>query len=446
MRLFGTAGIRGITNRDITPELAIKVALAYGTVFRGKIAVARDTRFGANMIADAVISGLLSAGNEVHNLGIVPLPVFARYVADFMDGGIMVTGSHTPPHIIGLVAVDSLGRDLYWDKSMEIEEIFLRGNFHRAEWNEIYDEMHKDAVEHYTRFIEKEAKNVDGFKIAIDLANGAGCGIIDEILKNLGIVVRCINCDRKPVPNRPSEPRSTTLTELIKIAKNYDLGAGMDVDADRVVFSGKNGAISEDVVGAIFATRFASKMVTPINSSSLVEFISESYGIGVIYCPVGPPEIAEHILRSDADFGYEESGKYFFPPKTLWGDSLLSIVKILEIMDREGKNIDDLAKEFPRYYQIKEKIEVPRDIKKKVVEKIGEFISRNMPEDAKDVIRIDGVKIVYDDAWLLIRASGTEDVIRVFSDAKNPEKARKLVEYGKKLVREFISSTSLPQG
>ncbi len=442
MRLFGTAGIRGITNRDITPDLAVRVSLSYGSIFRGKIAVARDTRFGANMIANAVISGLLSTGNEVHNLGIVPLPVFARYVADFMDGGIMVTGSHTPPEIIGLVAVDSLGRDLYWDKSAEIEEIFSRGDFHRSQWNEISDEIHEDAVEHYTKFIEREAKNVDGFKIAIDLANGSGCGIIDEILKNLGIEVKCINCERKPIPNRPSEPRSTTLTELIKIAKNYDLGAGVDVDADRVVFTGKEGAISEDTIGAIFATRFAKKIVTPINSSSLVDYISKNCGIEVIYCPVGPPEIAEHILRSGADFGYEESGKYFFPPKTLWGDSVLSIVKILQIMDGEGKTIDDLANEFPKYYQIKEKIEVPRNIKKKVVEEIGEFITKNMPEDARKIVRIDGVKIVYDDAWLLIRASGTEDVIRVFSDAKNPEKARRLIEYGKKLVREFTSSSS----
>ena len=442
MRLFGTAGIRGITNVDITPELATKVGLAYGTVFNGKIAVARDTRYGAMMIEKAVISGLLSTGNEVHELGIVPLPIFSRYVADFMDGGIIVTGSHTPPQIIGIVAVDSLGRDIYWDKSHEIENKFMKGDYRRVKWDEIRGVIRENAVENYTKFIEKEAGNVNGFRIVVDLANGSGCGIINKILENLGIEVKCINCRRKPVPNRPSEPRSTTLRKLIKLAKNFDLGAGVDVDADRVVFAGKNGAISEDTIGAIFAKRFASRMVTPINSSSLTDYLAKKYGIRVIYCPVGPPEIAEYILRHSADFGYEESGKYFFPPKTLWGDSILSTIKLLQIMDEEGKTLNELADEFPQYYQVKKKIEVHREIKKEIVERIGDYIERNMPEDAREVVRIDGVKIIYDDSWLLIRASGTEDVIRVFSDSRNERKAEELAKFGMNIVNKFIFSTS----
>lgn len=446
MQLFGTAGIRGITNRDITPEVATKIGLAYGTIFPGEIAVARDTRYGAMMIENAVISGLLSTGNEVHELGIVPLPIFSRYVADFMDGGIIVTGSHTPPQIIGIVAVDSLGRDLYWDKSRKIEDKFKNEDYRRAKWNNINEIFYDNAVEHYTKFIEKEAKNVDGFRIVIDLANGSGCGIINRILRNLGIEVKCINCRRKPIPNRPSEPRRTTLGRLIKIAKNFDLGAGVDVDADRIVFTGKNGAISEDTTGAIFAKRIAKRMVTPINSSSLADYLAREYGIKLVYCPVGPPEIAEYILRNNADFGYEESGKYFFPPKTLWGDSILSIVKLLQIMDREGKGLDELANEFPKYYQVKEKIEVPREIKRGVVEKIGDYLEKNMPRGVREILRMDGVKIVYDDSWLLLRASGTEDVIRVFSDSRSEKKAKELVEFGMKIVKKFISSISPLQG
>ena len=442
MQLFGTAGIRGITNYDITPELALGIGLAYGSEFSGKFAVARDTRYGAEMIKNAVVSGLLSTGHKVHDLGVVPLPVFARYVSDFMDGGIMLTGSHTPPDIMGIVAVGAAGQDLNRAKSEKIEEIYQNRKFKYVKWDMIGDSIQMDAVEHYTEFIEHQARNVDGFRIALDLANGAGAGIIDRILENLGIEVKCINCTKKHIPNRPSEPRSTTLGKLNAISKNYDFGAGMDIDADRVLFT-HGYTVSEDIIGAIFATRFARRMVTPINSSSLVDYIAANYGIEVYYCPIGPPEIAESILRYKANFGYEETGKYIFPPETLWGDSVLSIVKLLNIMDSEGKTIESLISEFPKYYQVKEKIKVPRYVKKKLIEYIEKQVKSKPPEGVIETLTVDGVKMIYKDAWLLIRASGTEDVIRVFSDAESEKKAKVLVKFGIKLLNDVARAHGL---
>ncbi len=442
MKLFGTAGIRGVTNIKITPQLALDIGKAYGTLCGGKIAVARDTRYGSEMLESALISGLQSTGVEVLRLGIVPLPVFARFVADFADGGVIVTGSHTPPQISGLVIVDSLGRDIYHDMEREIERIYHRKEYRYAQWDRIKDTVYKDAMEHYIKFIEKKVKNVSGFKIALDVANGAAAGIWNRILEYLDITVRCINCTRKHIPSRPSEPRKNTLTELAKITKGMDLGAGTDVDADRVVFIAQNGdAVSEDVVGAIFAKRFArGKIVTPINSSMLIEEVASREGFEVIYCPVGPPEMAEAILKTSATFAYEETGKYLFPPDTLWGDSLLSILKILEIMDREGKTLDELAKEFPEYHQMKVAVPVNGEMKYRIVEMVSEEIERKLIRNAVNIVKTDGIKIIFKDAWLLIRASGTEDVIRVFSDAKTEERARELVEYGKNIVLRFISS------
>ncbi|NPA74590.1 MAG: phosphoglucomutase [Euryarchaeota archaeon] len=437
MQLFGTAGIRGITNSDITPELGVMMGLAYGTVFSGKIAIARDTRYGAEMLQNAVMAGLASTGAEVYNLGIVPLPVFARYVADKMDGGIIITGSHTPPEILGIVAVDSLGRDLYWDISEEIEKIYQTRDFKRVDWKNVKDSEQDDAVAHYMNFIEPKAKGIDGYRILVDLANGAGAGVVNKVLEELGVEVECMNCMRLHIPARPSEPRRTTLTEMIGKSGSYDFAAGMDVDADRVVFAHGVG-FSEDTIGAIFATRFAKSMVTPINSSSLVEYISSQYGIKVHYCPIGPPEIAEALLRTGAEFGYEETGKYIFPPDTLWGDSMLSMVNMMKIMNSEGKSIDELVAEFPKFYQLKEKIKVPRSVKRKVVELIKEELLNSPPVDANKIVTVDGVKIVYDDAWLLIRPSGTEDVIRVFADGSSEKKVRALVEMGKKMVLEKL--------
>jgi phosphomannomutase len=230
------------------------------------------------------------------------------------------------------------------------------------------------------------------------------------------------------------------LQELKKLSPNFDIGIGTDVDADRVLFASNGKIYSEDVIGAIFAREYTKdKMVTPINSSSLIEKVARDHGFQIIYCPVGPPEIAEYILKYDATFGYEETGKYIFPPDTLWGDSILSTVNLLKIMNSKGVSLDELASEFPEYHQIKEKIIVKRNVKKLIVEKIADYLELHKPPEARNIIKIDGVKIIYDNSWLLIRASGTEDVIRIFSDAPSERRAIELVEYGKKLVKKFIS-------
>ncbi len=439
MKLFGTAGIRGITNLDITPEMAVRVGMAFASVFPGKIAVARDNRYGADMIERAVISGLQSAGAEVHHLGILPLPIFARFVADFMDGGIIVTGSHTPPDIVGIVAVDSLGRDIYWDKSEEVERAYL-GKPERVRWNEIQEVVLEDALENYIHFIEPKARGLDGYRILLDPANGSGAGVINRVLEEIGFEVECINCQRKPVPDRPSEPRRENLGTLANLSKNFDLGMGTDVDADRVLFASEGVVHSEDSIGALLASEIVKeRMVTPINSSSLIEHVAREKGFEVIYCPVGPPEIAEHIIRYDAEFGYEETGKYMFPPDTLWGDPVLSAINLLRIIQSRGEGLSSILSEFPRYHQVKDKIHVDRRVKRGVVERIGDYLEKNPPEGSR-IVRVDGVKIVYEDSWLLIRASGTEDVIRIFSDAPSEERARKLVEFGKRLLRDFLSS------
>ena len=168
-----------------------------------------------------------------------------------------------------------------------------------------------------------------------------------------------------------------------------------------------------------------------------MDVLRKEHGIDVIYCPIGPPEIAEAMLKNKADFGYEETGKYIFPPN-LWGDSLLSIVKMLTIMNSEGKTINELANEFPRFYQVKEKIPVVREKKWAIVDALKKKFENSPPDGVEQVITLDGVKLVYNDSWLLIRASGTEDVIRVFSDSMSKEKARELVEYGIKEVRRLL--------
>jgi phosphomannomutase/phosphoglucomutase len=398
-------------------------------------------RYGAEMLEQAILAGLVSTGCEVQRLGVVPLPIFARWIADFADGGIMVTGSHIPPNQIGIVPVDGLGRDLCQRDEKGVEEIYLRKEIKLAEWDKIKNPIKVDPLENYIKFLQKEIRNVAGFEVALDLANGCFSSIAREILWKLGIEAFCINDELKPVPNRPSEPRKETLKELSKLTKDrFALGAGTDVDGDRVVFLDSQGnGVSEDVIGAIFAKELVKvneQIVTPINSSLLIEDVSEECGFKVNYCKVGPPAIAESILKTKATYAYEESGKYFFPPQTLWSDALLSTLKLLEILDKKGKPLSELVAEFPHRAQIKEKIPIERRIKQKVIKEVKKLIKFDPPKGLKGLVTLDGVKLIFEDGWLLIRASGTEDVLRIYSDGKSKAIAEKLVRLGKRIVKE----------
>jgi phosphomannomutase/phosphoglucomutase len=442
-RLFGTAGIRGITNQVITPQLALNFAQVYGSCFHGKIAVARDPRYGAEMLEQAILAGLTSTGCEVQKLGVVPLPIFARWVADFAGGGIMVTGSHIPPNQIGIVPVDGLGRDLCQRDEKGIEEIYLRKESKLVEWDKIKNPSKVNPLENYIKFLEKEIGNVAGFKVGLDLANGCFSSTARNILEKLGVEAFCINDELKSIPSRPSEPRKETLKELSKLTRDgFDLGAGTDVDGDRVVFLDSQGnGVSEDVIGAIFAKELVKaneRVVTPINSSLLIEGVAEECGFKVSYCKIGPPAIAESILKIKATYAYEESGKYFFPPKTLWSDALLSTLKLLEILKKKGKPLEELVAEFPQRVQIKEKMPIKKELKKKVIKEVKKVIEFAPPNGMKDLVTLDGAKLIFEDGWLLIRPSGTENILRVYSDGKTKAIAEKLVRLGRKIVKEGI--------
>jgi len=438
-KLFGTAGIRGRTNKAITPQFALTFAQAYGSYFNGKIAVARDPRYGADMLERAVVAGLASTGCDVQTLGLVPLPVFARWVADFGDGGIMITGSHIPSDQIGLVPVDGLGRDLCPKDERGIEEIYSKKECRSEEWNKIKSATSVEPVENYIRFLEREVRSVSGFKVALDLANGCFSSIAKSILENFGIGVLCINDVPKPIPNRPSEPRKKTLQELSKVVKGeFDLGAGSDVDGDRVVFLDSCGnGVSEDVTGAIFAkdlVKRGEQIVTPINSSLLIERVGEECGFKVNYCKVGPPAMAESLLNTKAVYAYEESGKYIFPPKTLWSDAVFSTLKLLKILDGQGCTLEELVSQFPNVVQIKEKLPVEKAVKQKILWEVEKIVKHTPPRGMKDLVTLDGAKLVFEDGWLLVRPSGTEDILRVYSDGKDLATAKRLVTLGKNLV------------
>jgi phosphomannomutase len=457
-RLFGTAGIRGVTNAGITPELALRLARAYGDWLRANgaahrsVAVAHDTRWGAEMLARAAASGFASAGLHVQFYGCVSTGVFSLNVARTgQDGGLLVTGSHMPPDRIGLILLGGDGAICPFPVTDRVEEILASDQPPREVAPRDIGRL-EEAFHPYELYISECMRALDAplcrskkFRVAADPANGTASYIAKEFFEWLGCTVELLHYDPAPVPDRPSEPRAHTVGAAIELVRRErsDLGACFDVDADRVLFIDAGGnPLSEDTVGAVFARRIlkaGDTCVVPINSSGLIERVCQDAGARLEYCGVGQPQEIEAIKRHGAAFCYEESGKYYFPPRFLWADGLYSAGRLLEIMAREGKTAAELAAEFPRYHQVKRNVEVADDRKLQAMGALHRRLESALAEGRVRDVTVDGFKRIYEDhAWLLFRKSGTEPVIRVYSDAPTPARAEELAAAGEALLRECL--------
>jgi phosphomannomutase/phosphoglucomutase len=456
-RLFGTAGIRGVTNTGITAELALRVARAYGDWIRrharksGSVAVGHDTRWGAEMLARAAASGFASAGLHVQFYGCVSTGVLSLNVARTQqDGALLVTGSHLPPDRIGLLLLQGDGSIAPFSVTDAVEEILRSEDYREVPPQEIG--RLEEAFHPYELYISECMQALDArlcrskkFKVLADPANGTASYIAMEFFQWLGCDVELLNYDPNPVPGRPSEPRAGVVGDAIAaVRKNgCHVGVCFDVDADRSLFIDADGIpVSEDTMGAVFAKHELRKgdvCVVPINSSGLIEQVCRDAGARLEYCEVGQPPTLEAIKRLGAAFSYEESGKYYFPRRFLWSDGLYSAGRLLEIMATTGRSLAELAAEFPRYHQVKKNVAVDEDRKDQALARATQRLQKSLTEGRARDVTVDGFKRVYEDhSWLLFRKSGTEPLIRVYSDAPTKERAEELAAKGEALLGECL--------
>lgn len=459
-RMFGTAGIRGVTNAEITPQLVLGIGLAYGDLLcelrdeKCAVGVAHDTRYGAEMLARAAASGLASAGCDVHFYGCVSTGVFSLSVRENRHhGGILITGSHMPPDRIGLIIVQEDGGGAPFSLTDRIEDRYraLERRKRRVSPEDIGQII--EAFHPYELYVSTTVQQIDarlvkskGYHVLVDPANGTASYVAKQLFEWFGCEVDLINFDPSPVPGRPSEPRAATVGEAIRLTRELgcDLGLCVDVDADRALFLTPEGeVVSEDTAGAIFAREELGKgdvCVTPINSSGLIEQVCRQAGARLEYCPVGQPPTVEAIKESKAVYAYEESGKYYFARRQLWCDGLYSGARMLEIMAKRGMTLAGLAAQFPRFHQVKNTVHVDDDTKDEIMRAAKDLLCSRLTAGRVKDVTVDGFKRCFDDdSWLLLRASGTEPLIRVYSDAPTPERAKELVEVGEEILQEAIS-------
>ncbi|WP_202319223.1 phosphoglucosamine mutase [Archaeoglobus neptunius] len=437
--LFGTNGVRGIANSELTAELALDLGRTIGTLRPGKIAIACDTRISSSMLKSAVCAGIMSTGSDVVDMGVAPTPALQFYTKmTDCSAGVIVTASHNPREYNGIKFVQENGVEFYREMDEESERVYISKKFRLAEWSRV-GQLYRDEMG-INRYIDAIVNSVEldrSYRIAVDCGNGAGSFTTPEILRKLECEVYGINCNPDgKFPARNPEPVEESLDLLKKAVVDFraDLGVAHDGDADRAVFVDEKGNfVNEDVMLAIMAKYYVERngggiVVTPVSSSKCVEDVVREAGGEIIYTVVGSPVVAKVMIEKNAVFGGEGNGGLIFPEHLVARDGGMSVAKVLELMDSTGKKLSELAAEIPRYHIVKGKVEC-RDKKKLLEELKKEFPEAN---------HIDGARIDFDDGWLLIRPSGTEPIARIYAEGKTARRAEELYEMGKKVVDRIL--------
>jgi phosphoglucosamine mutase len=427
-RLFGTDGVRGVANRDLTPELAFSIGraavIALGGIRRPRLAVGRDTRASGLMLESALAAGACSAGGDVIRVGTVPTPAVAFMTADLGARlGAVISASHNPAEDNGIKLFSGDGFKLADEVEDEIERLVTGGDGPRPEGGDVG--MISDAVEEPDRYLDHlvgaaEAR-LDGMRVVVDAANGAAWRLGPDVLRRLGATVEAINAE--PDGTNINAGCGATVPEVVAGAVRdlgADAGVAFDGDADRVMFADADGRVVDgDQVVTACATAMKGAgalakdtvVVTVMANLGLRRALGEG-GITVLETQVGDRYVLEEMRRAGAVLGGEQSGHVIFLDRATTGDGLLTAVRFLSLAAATGRTVADLSRLMRRYPQVLENVRV-REAGAVAGSEAVLTVVRRVEEELGERGRV------------LVRASGTEPVVRVMVEAETPEVARR---------------------
>ena len=441
-KLFGTSGIRGKINSEITCELALNVAKSLAKYLGnvGSVVVGYDARTTNIMLDQTICAGLLESGINVIKIGMVPTPLVG-YATEKLgaDAGIMLTASHNPSQYNGIKLWNKNGMAYTSRQESEIEEIYENKSYKSVAWDKIGKLSYNEEIK--GQYIDDLVDLVNikpGLKVVIDCASGAGSEISPLVFRKAGCIVTTLNSQVDGFfPGRNPEPNEENLQTLMKtvVAIGADLGIAHDGDADRMITVDEKGVVSPfDSLLALISKEFDGDIVTTVDAGLCMD---ESVKGKVLRTKVGDVNVAEAILEKNASFGGEPSGTWLHPDFCMCPDGILSGLRMAEIVSRDGK-LSKLLEGIPSYPNIREKINCSKDAKVKIMENMEELLVNNF-DDIVDINSIDGVRLTFkDDSWVLVRPSGTEDYVRITLESKDAKRADEIKETCVKIINENI--------
>ena len=452
-RLFGTNGIRGVVNEELTPQMVTQIGAAIGNYFRrGNLLVGHDSRTSSPLLSHAIIAGLNSVGCDVLDAGMEPTPAVQFWVKNHrIDGGIMITASHNPPEYNGVKVIWNDGIELSREQEIEIEEIYFNQNMRRASWNSLGKTREVNGiVREYVGAVREQvdfaAISKSRYHVVVDAANSVASLAAPRLLKELGCKVTTINANLDGVfPGRLPAPNPENLRGFASTVKalDADLGVAYDSDADRSIFVDEKGnVISGDASFALIEKFFlerhpGEKVVTSVSSSRLIKDVADAQGGLVVWTKVGSVTVSRTMQRIGAKLGGEEYGGIFYGPHQPVRDGAMAVAMVLDILAKTRRRLSNLIGELPRYHVQSSRVPCPESLKQRVMEELIEQTK------VLQVDTIDGVKVWFEDkSGILVRPSGTESVFRLYAEAKTAVRAERLVKEYSSRVRKIVKNYS----
>jgi phosphomannomutase / phosphoglucomutase len=431
-QLFGTNGVRGVTGKDITPELMITVGQALGSMRKGQIAVGRDTRTSGESLIKAIKAGLLAMGCDVVDCGILPTPALQYLVKEHFDGGVMITASHNPPEYNGVKIIEPDGTEMGDEETIKLETLIFSRSFPPGTWEESGSEsIAPHLIQEYCSSISGHFPDSPGkgMIVVADPGSGPACLTTPVILTAMGCRVLTINGKIDGTfPGRLPEPSIEGLRPLseLVLSSGAAFGVAHDGDADRAVFVDETGKfVEEDQQFALIAQYLCrtkkGTVVTPVSTGQIAEMVITREGSSVTYTAVGSIYVAR-TMRSllakgeNVIFGGEGNGGLIFPDHQFCRDGGMTAAMMVSILSSTGKKLSELVGQLPKRYVLKDKIRTTKG--NEIMEAVKSAYS------SEKVDETDGLKIIRQNAWILVRASGTEPIIRIIVDADEPDKCQ----------------------
>lgn len=446
-KYFGTDGVRGIANTELTCDLAYKLGRAGGYVLaqgkeKVKVVVGKDTRISGDMLEAALTAGLMSVGCDVITVGVAPTPAVAYLTKKYeADCGVVISASHNPVEYNGIKFFNKDGYKLDDEVELNIEEYI--DNIEKVEYYPVGDKVGKkmhmhDAQRDYIDYL-KSIINVDfkGLKVVLDCANGAAYKVAPIVFDELGASVVTINSepDGNNINDKCGSTHPQKLQEAV-LTHQADLGLAYDGDADRLIAVDENGTIVDGdhimILSAIYLKKknklAQDTLVVTVMSNIGLTIAAKEHGVKLATTAVGDRYVLEEMKNSGYNLGGEQSGHMIFLDYNTTGDGILSSLVLAQIVLEENKKLSQLAAVMTQYPQVLVNARIKNENKNRYME---------YPDIKSEIERIEN--LLDGCGRVLIRPSGTEPLVRVMLEGKEEGQIKELATNLANLIQEKLS-------
>jgi mannose-1-phosphate guanylyltransferase / phosphomannomutase len=445
--LFGRHGVNGLANVDITPELALRVAMAYGTTLKkgAVVTTSRDSSRAGRALKRAVMVGLNAAGVDVSDLELATVPVTRFQVRGTQgQGGVTVRLDPDDPRSVNIRFFDSSGRDIDETTQRKIERLFYREDFRRSTAAEIGDILFPArALERYSdalmSTVDVPAIVAANFKVVLDYAYGSASFTMPNVLAKLGAEVLAVNPYAATAGAAAFDPDTHTkrVADLVR-ASGAHLGAVIDPPGEHIWLVDDNGRILRHdealwvLINLMTAGQADAKVAVPVAVSRSVEELCRQTGVQILWTKLSTPHLMDVSSSGGVTFGASQEGGYIFPPFLPAYDAAATFVHLLDRLAANSIRLSKVASQVPPVHMAHERVVTPWEQKGTVMRTLVE----RLPD--RETILVDGVKVLHDEGWALVLPDPDDPITHIWAEGPTDQEARSLAQEYARRIRQLL--------